>query len=75
MTTGKSPTKKQLAVAKYMRGYLADNDNMPTMVQIAAKFGVAKNTIVGHLNALERYKVLERAENPHQLRFVRGVNK
>lgn len=53
-------TKKQRAVIDFVEQYLAEKGEAPTLREIAAHFGISKISVLQHLRALEKKKVLKR---------------
>lgn len=53
-------TKKQRAVVDYVEQYGAEKGEAPTLREIAQHFGISKVSVLQHLRALEKKKVLKR---------------
>lgn len=53
-------TKKQRAVIDFVEQYGAEKGEAPTLREIAAHFGISKVSVLQHLRALEKKKVLKR---------------
>lgn len=47
-------TRKQLAIADYMRGFHQESGVWPTLVEIGTHFGKSLATVHEHITALER---------------------
>lgn len=68
MDTPSPLTRRQTEVVRFVRRYVEKRGYPPTVREIADKFGVYHNAVVGHLAAAERKGVLRRAK-----RTARGL--
>ena len=56
-------TDKQISYMDFIHKFIAENDNSPTFEVIAEHFGVAPNSVSGHLLALKRKGYIEFCPN------------
>lgn len=61
----------QLQVLEYMRTFLAENDQLPPVHNVAVRFGLALSSADWHIRTLVRLGFLER-NAVGKLRFPRG---
>jgi predicted transcriptional regulator of viral defense system len=68
---GPKLTTHQLNVAVFIHAYQDNNDNMPTITEVAQAFGIQKNAAHECVNRLKKYGVFELTENLSKYRFAR----
>jgi DNA-binding IclR family transcriptional regulator len=68
---GQKLTAHQLNVAVFIHAYQANNDNMPTITEVAQAFGIQKNAAHECVQRLKKYGVFEPTENFSKYRFAR----
>lgn len=68
---GQPLTVTQMAVAVFLHCYQRNNDNMPTLVEVADAFGVTGNASHEHIQRLKKHGVLEGTERASAYRFAR----
>jgi predicted transcriptional regulator of viral defense system len=68
---GQKLTAHQLNVAVFIHAYQAQNDNMPTITEVAQAFGIQKNAAHECVQRLKKYGVFEATENFSKYRFTR----
>lgn len=56
----KGPSARNLEVLAYLREFFAENDQLPTVKLISARFGFCGNAVQEHLVALERHGLIEK---------------
>lgn len=49
-----APTGRQASYMEFINNFIKENDNFPTFEVIAEHFGVAPNSVSGHLLALKK---------------------
>lgn len=64
-------TPVQIEILAFMREYLAENDQLPPVAQVGAKFGMHTNGAQWHLAELGRKGALEK-NSAGRWRFARG---
>lgn len=67
-------TPVQIEILAFMREYLAENDQLPPVAQVGAKFGMHTNGAQWHLAELGRKGALEK-NAAGRWRFARGGTK